>query len=232
MDHSNVVKLYYSLENSEYLILVMELMEGGSLMDFIVDRYKGSDHFLRDEECSIIIKNIFQGLHYMYQNKIIHHDIKPENIMLKEMGNVNSIKIADFGISKKIEEGSNTKSDSGTLIYMSPELIKKQYTEHCDSWSTGFILYILCSGGMHPIYKHNMSRDTYFNLFTNLEEWQFPDGFPLLARNLYLKLCKMGKHKRYDFELSLCHPWITRSLNGKIPLTIVEDYDKKKKKKK
>jgi len=37
----------------------------------------------------------------------------------------------------------------------------------------------------------------------------------------------MGKHKRYDFELSLCHPWITRSLNGKIPLTIVEDYDKK-----
>jgi serine/threonine protein kinase len=76
--HSNIVQFLRSLENEDYLILVMELMEGGSLKDLIIERYsKEGNSFFNEEECSLIIKGIVQGIDYLHEKKMIHRDIKP-----------------------------------------------------------------------------------------------------------------------------------------------------------
>jgi serine/threonine protein kinase len=61
----------------------MELLEGGTLKDFIIERYNdGKDYLLLEEECSLIVKGIFEGLNYLHSLNIIHRDIKPGIIIL------------------------------------------------------------------------------------------------------------------------------------------------------
>jgi hypothetical protein len=64
---------------------------------------------------------------------------------------------------------------------MAPELINKTtYNLNVDIWACGFLLFILCSGGQHPLFTVNMSPDSYTNLFKNkVIEWDFPKCFPL-----------------------------------------------------
>jgi serine/threonine protein kinase len=164
----------------------MELLEGGTLKDLIIERYNDSkDYLLLEEECAIIIKGILEGLNYLHSLNIIHRDIKPgklkdnsENIMLSRKGNLNSIKICDFGLATNLDDSDSKRC--GTLIYMAPELVQKQfYNESIDSWACGFILYILCSGGMHPVYLKEHDEDSYQECVKNVQGWEFPEKFPM-----------------------------------------------------
>lgn len=95
----------------------MELMRGGTLAYRMKEKYN-------DEECAVIIKGILLAVHYMHEKRIIHRDLKPENIMFAT-DNVESVKIADFGLSFKFaSEGmfySLLSKKCGTLTYMAPE---------------------------------------------------------------------------------------------------------------
>ena len=162
-----------------YIFLVMDLMQGGSLKDLIIERFNGQGNFFNEEECAIIIRNILEGLRYLNSIKVVHRDIKPENIMIKKKGDLNSVTIVDFGFSTIIGGNDNEENNCGTLIYMSPETHKKQVHDTTDSWSTGFILYILCSGGQHPLYKQGMSFDQYSSMLKSGKEWTFQENFPM-----------------------------------------------------
>ncbi len=153
----------------------MELMKGGSLKNFIIEKHLNNS-ILRDLDCSIIIRNILEGLNHLHSQNIIHRDIKPENILLKDKNDLNSVKISDFGLSTIIQE-NEANEECGTLIYKCPEHYKTN--ENNDLWACGFILYILASGGLHPIYRNGMDRKTYIDHLTNIKEWSFPDTFPL-----------------------------------------------------
>lgn len=145
--------------------------------------------------------------------------------MLKYPNDLSSIRIADFGTATyfQIEE----KSYCGTCIFMAPEMIQnKSYNESVDVWACGIILYILASGGSHPIFNKDMNTEEYVSLLLNFSEWNFTDEFPLLARNLFLKLCKFDKIHRYETLKALRHPWITRSASSSIPETLIESYKK------
>ena len=188
--HHHLAKLYCAKENSNFIFLIMELLEGGTLKEFLIERYNdNNDYLLLEEECSSIIKGIFEGLNHLHSLNIIHRDIKPgmiinniENIMLYKKGCLNSIKICDFGLSTNLDDSDSRKC--GTLIYMAPELILQQsYNESIDSWACGFVLYILCSGGMHPIYKNDHDYDQYEESLKSVQTWDFPEKFPM-----YLKL--------------------------------------------
>ena len=78
-----------------------------------------------DEEASQIIKAIFEAVHYLHTNEIVHRDLKPDNILIADPDDLSSIKVADFGLSAKYEQNNET-DQVGTLIFMSPELIKKR----------------------------------------------------------------------------------------------------------
>ena len=110
------------------------------------------------------MKSILKGIQYLHSVNIIHRDLKPcnwesylENILIGEEGNLNSIKIADFGMSIKIE-GKNQKISThcGTLIYMAPEVIlRKSYSKSIDIWSSAIIMFMLFNNGNHPLIPRN-----------------------------------------------------------------------------
>jgi serine/threonine protein kinase len=145
-----------------------------------------------------------------------------ENIMFKYKNKLESLKILDFGLVQIVEDYYD-KTQCGTLLYMAPEQIAQQaYTKSVDIWAIGFILYILCSGGKHPILDRKMDKKEYMELMKAKNKWNFPEFFPLLPRNLFLKMCKFDSIKRYESYRILNHPWITRKENCPIPLSYME----------
>ena len=231
LNHPRIIKLHEVINLENYLILLMDLMEGGSLKDFIINRYisnninnQNENYFITDEESSIIIKNILEGLNYIHKMGIIHRDLKPENIMFKKPFDINSLIICDFGISDDI----SNEDKCGTTIYMSPEMLKERFYDNLtDIYACGIILYILESGGQHPFFYYNISKYQYINKVLKNEKWDFPNFFPNLARNLFMKLCKFEPSYRYSANKGLKHPWICRNINNeKIPLNLFENFEK------
>jgi len=99
--------------------------------------------------------------------------------MFSTKHDIKSLKIGDFGLSIYTERLEQSKC--GTLVYNSPEQINGcAYDQSVDIWACGFILYILCSGGKHPIYdKYKMNTEKYTQVIKNFKEYNFPDSFPL-----------------------------------------------------
>ena len=230
LNHERIIKLYDVINTNKYLFIFTELCEGGSLKDFIISRYNSNtSYFMKDSECAIIIKHIIQGVEYLSNNGIIHRDLKPENIMFRKENDINSLVLCDFGLAGEIYRNSFMENKCGTLIFMSPEIImNRKYDSLVDIWSVGIIMYILESGRMHPIYDENMSSKTFVEFIKNKNKINFPDFFPTIARNFFLKLTKYDPFFRYNVNKALNHPWIIR-VNHKIPLTVIEDIEKEDK---
>ena len=230
LNNPRIMKIYDILDNTDYFFIFMELIEGGNLKELIIKRYLNNNVYLfRDSECSQIIKGLLEALNYLHKKNIIHRDIKPENILFKNKDDLNSVILCDFGLAYQMNENENsTTGFCGTTIYMAPEvLLKKKYDYLVDSFSAGIVLYILCSGGKHPFYYRGCKQKEYIDkLVTQKCICNFSAEMPLLARNLYLKLCKFEPLFRYPVNIALIHPWITRSSKNPIPLTILEEYNK------
>ena len=227
LHNRHIIKLYDVIDTPDYLFIFTELCLGGSLKDYIISRYNSNkDYFMKDSECSLIIKNIMEGVKYLANNGIIHRDLKPENIMFRKENDLNSLVLCDFGLAKENIGNNLLETKCGTLIFMAPEIImNRPYDSFVDIWSIGIIMYILESGGCHPLYNSYLGSKNFLNLIKNKKIINFPDFFPSVARNFFLKLCKYEPFFRYNVIKALNHPWIIRT-NHKIPLTIFEDFEK------
>ena len=231
LNHEKILKFHDVINNDNYLFIFTDLCEGGSLKDFIMSRYNSKEEFfIKDSECSIIIKNLLRGIEYLSQNGVIHRDLKPENIMFKKINDLNSLVICDLGIAGELKSIFSFMDDKcGTLTFMAPEiLIDRPYDNLVDIWSTGIIMYILESGGSHPLLDKPKTRSKYIEDIKSKKQFFFPKNFPIIARNLFLKMCKYEPCFRYDVNKSLNHPWITRE-NKNIPLTVIDNLLKKDK---
>ena len=229
LNNKRILKIYEVLDTHKYFFIFMELIEGGSLKDLIINRYKNpnTNYLFRDSECAEIMKGLLESLEYLHKNCIIHRDIKPENIMFKNKDDLSSLILCDFGLAYKMQDEKFISSKCGTILYMAPEMIKnRKYDYLVDSFSAGIVLYILTSGGKHPIFENSMTTEDYIKKLKSKENFNFTVEMPLLARNLFLKLCKFDPLFRYEIYKALQHPWITRNENGQIPLVIIDEYKK------
>jgi calcium-dependent protein kinase len=114
----------------------------GELFDKIIE--KGS---FSEKEAAYIMKQIISAIIYAHNLNIVHRDLKPENILLDitSSGDYN-VKVVDWGTAKVFSPNQQISEKFGTLYYIAPEVLKRNYTEKCDIWSCGVILYILLSG--------------------------------------------------------------------------------------
>ena len=141
LDHPNIVKMYESYEDSKYLYIVTELIQGGELFDELIRRKRFSE-----EDCAWIIKQVLEALSYWHANNLVHKDIKPENILLDKPKNIKSVKLIDFGTAQKFERAIKMTKVIGTPYYVAPEVLRGSYDEKWDIWGIGVIMFILLSG--------------------------------------------------------------------------------------
>lgn len=95
LKHPNIIKLEDVFETADRIFIIMEVMNGGELFDYVVE--KGT---LSEAEASVIVRNITSAIAHMHAQGIIHRDLKPENLLLTEKGPKAEVKIIDFGLAK------------------------------------------------------------------------------------------------------------------------------------
>ena len=154
-EHKNILKFIDYIETNSKFFIIMELLNGGTLKNFILNHKN-----LSEEKISIIIKQILSAVNYLHNKNICHRDIKPENIMFKDNSH-SELKLIDFGLSIKNFYDLGEKDYCGTFRYMAPEILEnKIYNKKIDLFSVGIILYELISNGVHPFIN-----DKNFNVF-------------------------------------------------------------------
>ena len=102
----------------------------------------------------MIIKQVLSAVHYCHANNVVHRDLKPENMLIETDKEDCFIKVIDFGTSRTFDHSKLMTQKFGTPYYIAPEVLRKSYSEKCDEWSCGVILYILLCG-YPPFNGHN-----------------------------------------------------------------------------
>ena len=137
-----VVKYFYSFIDNHNLNILMEYCDGGDLYQYL-EKNKKKKIKLKEKIIWQIFIQMIIGLNSIHKKKILHRDIKSQNIFLTK--NLD-IKIGDLGVSKKLIQTNFAKTFIGTPYYLSPEIcMEKPYNDKSDIWAIGCILYELCT---------------------------------------------------------------------------------------
>ncbi|XP_045564374.1 death-associated protein kinase 2 isoform X2 [Salmo salar] len=203
--HPNIVTFHDVYENRTDVVLILELVSGGELFDFLAQKES-----LSEEEATQFIKQILEGVHYLHSRKIAHFDLKPENIMLLDKNvPLPRIKLIDFGLAHKIEAGAEFKNIFGTPEFVAPEIVNYEPLGlEADMWSIGVITYILLSGASP--FLGETKQDTLANI--SAMNYEFDEEFfcrtSELAKSFIRQLLERDKMKRLTIQDALNHPWI------------------------
>ncbi|XP_067372487.1 striated muscle preferentially expressed protein kinase [Channa argus] len=141
LHHERIMALHEAYVTPRYLVLISEYCSGKELLYSLIDRFRYSE----DDVVTYIVQ-ILQGLDYLHTRRILHLDIKPDNIIVTYM---NVIKIIDFGSAQTYNPLflKQFSPPIGTLEYMSPEMLKGDVVgPPADIWSVGVLTFIMLSG--------------------------------------------------------------------------------------
>ncbi|XP_045413414.1 serine/threonine-protein kinase 33 isoform X1 [Lemur catta] len=225
--HEHIIHLEQIFETPKKMYLVLELCEDGELKE-ILNR-KG--HF-SENETRWIIQSLASAIAYLHSNDIVHRDLKLENIMVKssfidDNNELNlNIKVTDFGLAVKKQGRSEgmLQTTCGTPIYMAPEVINAHdYSQQCDIWSIGVIMYILLCG--EPPFLAS-SEDKLFELIRKGElRFENPvwDSISDSAKSVLKQLLKVDPAHRITAKELLDNQWLTgNTLSSVRPINVLE----------
>ena len=214
MDHPNIIKFYSAHMLGDTLWIIMELMDGGSLTN--VATYCD----VQEPHIALFAREVLQALDYMHKHKKIHRDIKTDNVLLKENGEV---RLADFGYTAQLESPDETrKSIVGTPYWMAPELIKSQpYSYEVDIWSLGIMCRELAEG--EPPYVDSPPMKALF-LIANKGIPEIREKDKRSPEFLdFLDLClNMDPQQRPSAEVLLKHPFLQRACDKKFIAPLID----------
>ncbi len=167
LDHVNIVKLYEVIDTPIFLYLVMEYIEGISLLDKIK---KDTNHFFEEQRALKLFVQILKAIIYCQNKNICHRDIKLENILIIKD---DIIKLIDFGFAVKTDKETFQNLLCGSPSYMAPEIVNKEkyIAQYSDIWSLGVLFYSMLYGRF-PFKGKNQEE-----LFKKINEAkvEFPD---------------------------------------------------------
>jgi len=191
LDHPNITKVIDFDEQTKQLSIVMEFLNGEDLNQKI--KRNGA---LNEKEITDIFSQTLSAFQYAHEKGIVHRDIKPSNIFILPNGQV---KILDFGIAKLFGQGNEmtqTGTQMGTPIYMSPEQVKadKSIDHRSDIYSLGITMFYAING--KPPY--NSDTDSQFDIFTKIVYEALPE-FSVQSKfeNIVLKACQKNREERF-----------------------------------
>ena len=228
LSHPNIVKIYeFYISNSHYYI-VTEFCRDGELFSYIKNKYS-------ERQLAVLFYQVFSGLWYLHDNKILHRDIKLENIMISQKEKDNETgeelfwaKIIDFGTAKIFEKNKKEKDVVGSSYYIAPEVLQQNYNEKCDTWSVGVILYMMLVGRAPFDGKDDEEIILKINSADyNSKEPKLMKHSPEV-RDLVSKLLEKDTDKRYSAKEAIAHPWFQkyggRSLYSNFKKEEIEPY--------
>ncbi|PIC30532.1 hypothetical protein B9Z55_021738 [Caenorhabditis nigoni] len=223
--HENVVQLIKCSETQNHVFLVMEYCNGGDLADYLY-----SSGTLAEECIQHFIIQISRALEVMNKLTIVHRDLKPQNILLCHNPKILNptyseitVKLADFGFARILNNGIMTQTFCGSPMYMAPEILMgEMYDARADLYSIGVIFY-QCLTGKPPFPAQNpmQLRNIYeksIDLKPNVPEWCSD-----VLEDLLVRIIKRNVANRMTFNDFYTHPFLTDPLKPSPSKRILEN---------
>jgi len=215
LKHKNILKLKNVLVTTKYFFLILEYCENGDLKNYL------NFNNLNEKDVQNILKQVKDGLEYLYKKKIIHRDLKLQNILL---GKNNQIKIADFGFAKYCDNLSQTIC--GSPLYMAPEILNyKKYNSKADLWSFGILMYELLFDDI-PYNPNNLNE--LINILKHFKYKNPNKKISFYADDLLNKLLIKESEKRISWNDFFNHKWFKTQIklqNKIIDNDLIFDFD-------
>ncbi|CAD8119407.1 unnamed protein product [Paramecium sonneborni] len=205
--HNNLVCLKEEFTKGDYRYCIFEYCSKGDLNNFT------KRNMLNEEEVKIIFTQILAGMKYLYENGIVHRDLKLDNILIDDE---NIIKIADFGFAKYYQQNDVFNSYCGTPATMAPEILnQQQYDFKCDIWSLGVILYYMIFKKYHwrGNIKSIIDLQRQYQNFT--VKFDSSIKFSKQGEDIISRMLTSDRNKRITYEELFSHPWLEGKLDQK-----------------
>jgi serum/glucocorticoid-regulated kinase 2 len=205
IDHVFLVGLNFCFQTVERIYFVMPFLRGGELFQHLRKL-----RIFDEEKVRFYAAQIALALEHLHSHGIVYRDLKPENILLDEQG---YLKLADFGMAKKLKPEEKAMSFCGTPEYLAPEIITGEgHNKAADWWSFGILIYeMLC--GIPPFYNENLDR--MYELI-KLSELRFPKKIKISAeaQDLITKFLDRNQNTRLGSKNGLSefksHPFFQK----------------------
>ncbi|KYR02724.1 putative protein serine/threonine kinase [Tieghemostelium lacteum] len=206
LKHDNIIQLYDAIYDDERgrICLILELVSGGELFDYIVARGR-----LSEREARKFFRQILCGLIYCHSNMICHRDLKLENLLVDDDGN---IKISDFGYSNIIKPGNLMSTFCGSPVYAPPEILleRKYVGNEVDIWSLGIILFAMVTGQLPWSLTDGVQVEGLDRLLKG--EFKYPSSVLLSneVKDLINKMIIANPSDRAKLSEIKAHPWVNK----------------------
>ncbi|XP_066542193.1 kalirin isoform X4 [Hoplias malabaricus] len=205
IQHPQLVMLTDTYESPTAYILVLELLEGGRLLDYLVAHDE-----LMEEKVAYFIKDTLEALQHLHTCRVAHLDLKPENLMVDLHMPVPCVKLIDFGDAVQISGHRYVHLLLGNPEFAAPELIQgSPVSLSTDVWSVGVLAYVLLSG-VSPFLDESL-EETCVNICKL--DFCFPDdyfcGVSQAARDFIISALNQDPRKRPSSSTCLQHPWVS-----------------------
>ncbi|KDO25868.1 STE/STE11/CDC15 protein kinase [Saprolegnia parasitica CBS 223.65] len=206
LHHENIVKYYNTIKEDDYLYIILEYMENGSLAQFM--KKFGT---LSETLVAMYITQVLRGLAYLHAQGVLHRDVKGANILTTKDG---LVKIADFGVAIKLNEAQKSNSVVGSPYWMAPEVIEMAgWSSASDIWSVGCTIIELLT-----------QKPPYFDLAPMAALFRIvQDDHPPLPKNIspalhdFIMKCFMKEPRlRLSADELLLHPWVSQIPRNKV----------------
>ncbi|KAM0032198.1 putative protein kinase CAMK-CDPK family [Helianthus debilis subsp. tardiflorus] len=213
--HNNLVKFYDAYEDHEKVYVVMELCEGGELLDRILSR--GGKY--SEDDAKAVLTQILSVVAFCHLQGVVHRDLKPENFLFTSKDENSPLKAIDFGLSDFVKPDERLNDIVGSAYYVAPEVLHRSYSTEADVWSIGVIAYILLCGS-RPFWARSESGIFLAVLKADPSFDEVP--WPTLsseAKDFVKRLLIKDPRKRLTAAQALSHPWI-RSKAGEVEVPL------------
>ncbi|ORX44876.1 hypothetical protein BCR36DRAFT_585982 [Piromyces finnis] len=214
LNHPHIVRLYDVIETEKYIGIVMAYANGGELFEYISE-----NQYLSEEESAKFFIQLLDGVQYLHNRHIVHRDLKLENLLLDQKGD---IVITDFGFANNSRKNPSglLSTSCGSPCYAAPELvINDNYVgEAADIWSCGIILYaMLCGYLPFDDDPNNPDGENLDLLYKYILESQltFPEYVSEDAQDLVCGMLIPDPEKRWPMEKVINHKWLRNSAYAK-----------------
>ncbi|WJX95252.1 CDPK-related kinase 5 [Trifolium repens] len=215
--HRNLIKFYEAYEDHDNVYIVMELCEGGELLDRILSR--GGKY--SEEDAKAVMTQILNVVAFCHLQGVVHRDLKPENFLFSTKDENSELKAIDFGLSDFVKLDERLNDIVGSAYYVAPEVLHRAYNTEADTWSIGVIAYILLCGS-RPFWARTESG--IFRSVLKADPTFDEPPWPSLsdeAQDFVKRLLNKDPRKRMTAAQALGHPWIKSYKIVKVPLDIL-----------
>eukprot|EP00397_Hematodinium_sp_SG-2012_P008424 GEMP01008484.1.p1 GENE.GEMP01008484.1~~GEMP01008484.1.p1 ORF type:complete len:632 (+),score=110.09 GEMP01008484.1:34-1929(+) len=232
-DHPNIIRLYESFEDYQNIYFIMEEAKGGELLKVLAENYEKGFR-LNETWLQLVMKQCLQGISYVHANKIIHKDLKCENLMLlTEVGIGNPhVVIIDLGLAEMFAVGGKNAKIGGTPVTMAPEVWRGAFSFKCDIWSLGVVLFQLLSGHL-PFMAQSIDPKVWLALHQRGPNWRLLSHCSAEARDLDAMMLRINEQMRPAASDCLNHPWFrlaeesTKNNMGDAHIRALKEYSKR-----